>query len=605
MTKTAVKSILTPLSKQKRLIEDADVFITPPQMHFISFKAGILNVIGRMMLWGSALFFYLFGLLFDAIRGQRGRRHQAVRLRKTLEFLGGTFVKIGQQLSIRIDILPYEYCEELSKMLDRMPSFPVDYAIRRFEAVSGKRVVDVFSTIDPNPIGSASIACVFQAELKNGKRVVLKIRRPDIPKKFAADLRALDWLCLLLEGFSIIRPGFTYNLRASLKQALFEELDFYRELRYQRLFRKSAKKTKGKISAPKVYPDISGDDVLVMEFITGIFLSEIIAGYEQKNPNILTVMKNLNIDPKIVARRLLWVNHAAMVTDLFFHADPNPGNVIVLQNSKLVFIDFGSCGTFNHSQKRYLKEINYYQHQGDPEGMARASIAMMEPLPPIDVDAFAKELEALYRTSIYAMADKKADWWERTTAVQWFAFLKASMKFQVPLPSNILHMVRATLLYDTQACRLDDKTVFYKEFRRYEKFAGKIARKRLRKKIHKTLFNGANPNLYLRLEQIMDTWNRSFFRFQQFVDNKPLKFVSLLSKGAYAAAQIFKMAFLSGIVLLISVLIKVSYSWYTGEEVGIYQILNQTIHSNWYFIFIFIFVFVNLRFINFRLRDSR
>lgn len=596
--------VVQPLPRRKRLIDSKEDFLKPLQMHHLQIKVGYFRVVLRLCLWLVVTSRFLFSVAWDYLKGRRGEVHTAIRLRQAFEFLGGTFVKIGQQLSLRIDVLPYAYCEELSKMLDRMPSFSHEYALERVGAVCGKEVQSIFSAFDPKPIGSASIACVFQATLTTGELVAVKVRRPDVARKFAADLQAIDWLCLFLEAFSLLRPGFTKNLRDSLKSTFLEELDFTKETRYQELFRRSAKRSKLKIvSAPKVYFEYCSDDVIVMEFVQGISLTEIIAGIERKDEGVLSVMREQNIKPKKVARRLLWVNHAAMISELFFHSDPNPGNIIVLPNSKLVFIDFGSCGTFSHSQKRALKEINYYQHQGDAEGMAKASIAMMGPLPPIDVDAFAHELEALYRTSVFAMRSKKSAWWERTTASQWFAFLKASMKFKVPLPDNILHMVRATLLYDTVSSRLYNKTIFYDEFRRYEKYAGEVARKRLKKEALRTITKGPDPSVYLRIMQLIDTSTRAFFRIQRFLDMPTLNFASILSKGAYVFMQSIRVAVFSSAVLGVGVAIHCMVNRITSPW-KIVQSVPDVAKEGWFLIFLGITLVVNVRFIAFRISDK-
>src|SRR5687767_3514782 len=180
---------------------------------------------------------YLWDLLLR--RDSPGRR--AVRLRLLLQKAGGTFVKIGQQLAMRLDLLPPEYCNELSKMLDRMPAFPLEEALATIARTTGKPWHDVFAVFDPEPVGSASIACVYQATLKDGTKVAVKIRRPGIAQVFMADLRVLDWLLGLAEFLSIVRPGFTAGLRHALRETLLQELDFRKEAHFQDIFRRNAR----------------------------------------------------------------------------------------------------------------------------------------------------------------------------------------------------------------------------------------------------------------------------------------------------------------------------------------------------------------------------
>jgi ubiquinone biosynthesis protein len=385
--------------REKLLHGTTGDFEHPPQMTVVSFKAGFFKTAGRLLLCIYAIGYYLFWRLLNKLRGQDTPQAGAVHLREAFQRVGGTFIKLGQQLSLRADLLPYAYCVELSKLLDNVEPFDASWAAKAIKETCGKEIGEIFLAFDPDPIGSASIACVFQAKLHDGSAVAVKVRRPGIGEIFAADFRALDWLAWLLEYLTIIRPGFGDGISKGVRASVMEEIDFRREARYQELFRRNTRRRqKDFITAPRVYPEYSGDNVIVMELVTdGLKLSEVLAAVEQptRYPRIVALMNELNINPRVVARRLLWTNYAGMITDLFFHGDPSPGNIFVQNNSRLIFIDFGSCGAFNQSQRRALKQINYHQSNGDAEGMATASLALLEPLPPVDIDAFLDELQAL------------------------------------------------------------------------------------------------------------------------------------------------------------------------------------------------------------------
>src|SRR5262249_23903712 len=153
-----------------------------------------------------------------------------------------------------------------------------EQAIERIEAVAKRPIREVFKVFDPDPIGSASIGCVYRAILPSGEKVAVKVRRPYVGERFAADLRALGWIMELAEGLAISRPGMTHDLRLELKKMLFEELNYALEARYTELFaRRAKKKQQDYIGAPKVYFELSGEDVLVTEFVSGVFLWEILA----------------------------------------------------------------------------------------------------------------------------------------------------------------------------------------------------------------------------------------------------------------------------------------------------------------------------------------
>src|SRR5262249_39629000 len=150
--------------------------------------------------WYGAIGAFIAGTLWDVIRRRDSQDRRAVRLRRIFERAGGTLIKIGQQMSIRLDVLPVRYCEELALMLDSVPPFPSEDAIAVIERCTGKKLEEIFSAFDPQPIGSASIACVYQAVLRDGgEKVAVKVRRPGIWKLFEADFRVLDVLTTMAE----------------------------------------------------------------------------------------------------------------------------------------------------------------------------------------------------------------------------------------------------------------------------------------------------------------------------------------------------------------------------------------------------------------------
>ncbi len=139
------------------------------------FKPGILLPFVRLSVWLAVALAYVFGNAFDSLLGRASVERRAVRFRRLLEWAGGSMIKVGQQLSVRADLLPYAFCDELSKLLDDVPPIPPDEAISILERNLGRPIKDVFEAFDPVPIGSASLACVYQAVLKTGEHVAVKI----------------------------------------------------------------------------------------------------------------------------------------------------------------------------------------------------------------------------------------------------------------------------------------------------------------------------------------------------------------------------------------------------------------------------------------------
>ena len=286
-------TVLQPIPRRRQIISTSVEASSLPGIHAMSFKAGIVRSVGRLFRWLSVIGYVVGGNLWDRLLRRDSLSRRATRLRLGLQKAGGTFIKFGQQLAMRIDLVPWEYCVELSKMLDRMPAFPLEQAFAAIERATGRKWHELFAVFDPEPVGAASIACVYQATLKDGTKVAVKIRRPGIGEVFMADFRAIDWLAGLVESLAIVRPGFSRSLRRELKDTLLDELDFRKEAQFQDIFRRNARAKAGKdfFTAPQVYFEHSSDEVLVQEFVSGMWLWEIIAAIEHNDPQGLAMMR--------------------------------------------------------------------------------------------------------------------------------------------------------------------------------------------------------------------------------------------------------------------------------------------------------------------------
>ena len=202
-------------------------------------------------------------------------------------------------------MLPYAYCAELSKMLDRVPAFPTSEAIAIIERNLGRPLGDVFEVFDPEPIGSASLACVYQAELKSGERVAVKVRRPGIGPLIAADLRALDWLLVVGETLTFIPPDVGRRFTEDFRTILFNEMNFRAEARYTDLFRRRAAKRKKDVTAPKVYFQYCTEEVMVSEFVSGVWMWELLAAVDRNDQEFLSKVAQIGIEPKALASKLV------------------------------------------------------------------------------------------------------------------------------------------------------------------------------------------------------------------------------------------------------------------------------------------------------------
>jgi ubiquinone biosynthesis protein len=531
---------LLPPDVRKRLQADILPQVAPSMMRKGEWRTSWTQMFLRLFIYSWTAIRWITQSLWDRIRGMDSLERRAERLREFIELLGGSAVKLGQQLSMRIDVLPYEYTVELSKMLDRMPPFPVDYAIKRIETFLGRPLGEVFKEFNPVPIGSASVACVFSAYLENGERVAIKIRRPKIGEQFVADCAALGLVLKSLEFLTILRPGLSHNFLYDFRSMLMDELDFTKECRHTELFRRRVHKRMSFVSAPKVYPELSCEDILVTEFLEGIWLREMLNAVEQRDEPALALLRSEGIYPELVARRLLRANQFGVFENLLFHADPHPSNVVVQRNSRIVFIDFGACGVYTTRERTIWRQFSYYQQQEDVGRMVQSAVALLEPLPPIDIDELSKRLENLFWEHLNAYRSKHTQWWERTSARVWIKYMELAREYNAPLALNTLRMIRSTLLYETVAARLYGRVNTFKEHRRYLKTAGKQARKRVRSKFASFLLKGPNVDDYRTFEQLMDMGNRTMYLAQRWLDQPPFHFSLMVDKFVYAVSVILR-----------------------------------------------------------------
>ncbi|MCC7360100.1 MAG: AarF/ABC1/UbiB kinase family protein [Anaerolineales bacterium] len=576
--------------------------ISLPLMEPTRYRASFWRSAGRLLTWLRVFAVYLLGNLVNRLRRRDTVERRAVRLRLALERAGGTFVKLGQQAAMRIDLLPWAYCVELSKMLDQMPPFPFEQALAAINATLGRPWQEVFAVIDPVPVGSASMACVYQAKLKDGAQVVVKVRRPGIAEAFMADLTVMDWLARLAELLTVTRPGYTRNMRQELRGILLDELNFKNEARFQDIFRRNAKRYgRPFFTAPRVFFEHSGEAVLVQEFIQGLWVWEVMAAVEQKNWEGRQLLQAMQIDPAVVARNILWASFWSMEAHVFFHADPHPANILIRANNEVVFIDFGSCGSFNNQQRMALEQMVLAMRDQDVETMARATLILMEPIPPVDLPALIKETQEEYLRVLHTFNTpaQYTQYWERTSARQWLTMIRIAQKFKLPSNLHMLRMIRATLLYDSIVLRLDNRLDRYYEYTAFMKDLAEIVKQKWRRRAKE---NGGD-GVFVSLEEAGQALNDLLLRTQTALGRPIVTLGSTITKSIFSASVLVR---LTGRVAVMTVLAMLGVQvWHAaaGEAVPVAQAFQVVIGSRLYQAVLLGAVILNARHIIARLTD--
>jgi ubiquinone biosynthesis protein len=270
------------------------------------------------------------------------------RLRLALEELGPIFVKFGQALSTRRDLLPADIADELAKLQDRVPPFDSAIAIASIEKTFGLALADIFGSFEPTPLAAASIAQVHVATLKNGREVVVKILRPGMRGIIDLDLEVLDYLAGLAGKYwSEARRLRPVELVGEYRKTILDELDLLREAgNAAQLKRNFAGSTL--LYVPEVYWDYCRVDVMVMERIHGVIVND------------LEELRSRGADIRKLAENGVEIFFTQVFRDNFFHADMHPGNIFVQlddpQNPRYAAVDFGIVGSLQPRDQHYLAE---------------------------------------------------------------------------------------------------------------------------------------------------------------------------------------------------------------------------------------------------------
>jgi len=303
---------------------------------------------------------------------------RAKRLRLALEELGPTFIKMGQMLSTRPDLIPHDIFYELQKLQDQVPPVAYDDIKDEIEAEMRFSVGDIFSEFDEIPLAAASIGQVHKAKLKTGEKVAVKIQRPNIRKIVEDDLDILRTLAELAERH--ITDAKIYNLVGFVEEfakAIRNELDYTLEARNMERFAHNFADD-NTVHIPKVYWEYSTGRIITMEFVEGIKVSHI------------DELRRNGYDTKSIAYKGAQAYLKQIFTHRFFHGDPHPGNIFILPGEIIAFMDFGIVGRLTASMASKLNDIVIAIAQKDPDSIADILLKISV----IDEDSNVDDLKA-------------------------------------------------------------------------------------------------------------------------------------------------------------------------------------------------------------------
>ncbi|PTQ87226.1 ABC1 kinase family protein [Agitococcus lubricus] len=318
----------------------------------------------------------------------RGNRPPTPRLvRQTFERLGATYVKLGQFVASSPSLFPADYVNEFQYCLDKTPVLPFKYIRRVLEQELKQPIDQIFASIDETPLASASIAQVHAATLVTGESVVIKVQKPDVENILLTDLNFIYWATRIFERlFPKIKFASLSAIVSEIQECMMEEVDFYKEAENIKQFNEFLKATSNPLAiAPQVYPQASSLRVLTMERFYGVPLTD------------LETIKKYAKDPAntLVGAMNTWFSSLMFCES--FHADLHAGNLMVLTDGRIGFIDFGIVGRIKPDTWTATMAFMESIGTGDFEKMADAMMRIGMTSQKVNIDDLAKDLEVIYQ----------------------------------------------------------------------------------------------------------------------------------------------------------------------------------------------------------------
>jgi len=308
---------------------------------------------------------------------------KAEELADDLENLGPTFIKLGQLLSTRGDLLPPQYLEALERLQDRIEPFPYEEVERIVSSELGARVSKLFLHFDTQPTAAASLAQVHRATMRDGRAVVVKVQRPGVRELIVEDLEALEKVAEFIDGHTEVGKRYEFtNMLVDLRHSLLHELDFRREATNLEKLRRSMREFED-IVIPEPIDDYTTSRVLTMEYIAGRKITEV------------SPLRFVELDGSRLAEEVFRAYLKQMLVDGFFHADPHPGNVFLTEDNRIALLDLGMVAHLSARFREQLMRLLLALSEGRGNDAAEVSIKMGEPKANFDKEDFTRRVARL------------------------------------------------------------------------------------------------------------------------------------------------------------------------------------------------------------------
>ena len=449
----------------------------------IANKLTWLAVLGEKFYSVRLWFFHQLMLLLNRFfvgnekNKELNQEKQSIWLKENLIKLGPTFIKIGQSMGTRADLLPLPFVKALGELQDNVPSFPNSIAFARIEKELGKKINEVYEEFDVEPIAAASLGQVYRAKLFTGEEVAVKVQRPNLEQIIKGDIEILRKVTKFAERFPSLNENADWaGMLREFDETIHEEMDYAAEGRNAERFTENFKEWTN-IHVPKIYWNATTGKVLTMEFING---------------DKVTALEDLqarNVSPEKVNRLLIKTYLKQLLEDGFFHADPHPGNLLVMPDGRLAFFDFGMVGRITPKLQSKMIDAFFHVVSKDPAGIAQDLIDLdflksgsnPEIVRPVVEKMFQFHLnlklkEVNFKELTYDLADVMYD-------------------YPFRLPANFTYIMRALMTLEGIGIITDPEFNFFETAKPYAKeFMLKREGKDLRKMLTDKLLGRDTPD---------------------------------------------------------------------------------------------------------------
>ncbi|MFN2514902.1 MAG: ABC1 kinase family protein [Pyrinomonadaceae bacterium] len=364
-------------------------------------------------------------------------RPEAEELAADLEKLGPTFIKLGQLLSTRADLLPAPYLEALSRLQDHIEPFSYEEVDQIVASEIGVRISKAFADFDPEPLAAASLAQVHLAHMRDGREVVVKVQRPNIREQIVEDLEALTEVAQFMDAHTELGKRYDFgNMLMGLRRSLLRELDFKLEANNLITFAENLREF-DRIVIPEPVEDFSTSRVLTMDYIPGKKITE------------LSPLRLMEIDGPGLARELFRAYLKQILLDGFLHADPHPGNVFLTEDDQIALLDLGMIARLLPGMRDNILRLLLAISEGRGKEAAEVTIRMGEPKPRFDKAEFTRRVAEL----VSEHADANLSRLNSGNVVLEITKISADCWFR--LPSEFTMVAKALLNLDRVVLTLD------------------------------------------------------------------------------------------------------------------------------------------------------